>query len=183
MFENPMFDLASSVRSLLKGTALEYISLGLEDLAMKCLDISAAIPAKLTSELWKEFAELTQSNNLKERRNNLYIHGVNGNYFDEMVEKSPLPAELWQRAEVHQKRLIEEGEIFNSTLKTPNELPACAALIIKGRYDYIASLDQIQAYVHARPRTRVLLCDNSSHFPHFEEPKEFAKMIKDFILG
>lgn len=180
IFENAAFDLDSSARSLLKRAALEYGASGDHSRAEDCLNVAFSAGTD-TTWIWEQFTTLT--NGLNSRRNNMYFHGVPPDYFDNLVAKSPLSEELWARGNIHQRKLYEEGAIFSSLLEKTEELPEKDTLLIRGIYDSVMSDDQIYQYMKTRPSTRLSVFKNSSHFPHMEEPEEFALQIKKFVLA
>lgn len=176
IFENATFHLGLSARSLLQGATMEYSKLGKRDMAKACLDLAFSSPSKSVSELWIEFTELT--NGLDEHRNSLYVHAIDKDFFEQLVEQSPLSSEEWSKAGTHQQKLFEEGKVFDSLL---GSIPTQSTLLLKGRFDYVMSLDQIHAYITGNPKTDVIVFDNSGHFPHAEEPQKFASEVIRYV--
>ena len=176
IFENATFDLALSARSLLQGAAMEYSKLGDPQAVRACLGLAFSSSSTSAYELWSEFSELT--NKLGEDRNALYVHGIERDFFERLVDQSPLSSEDWSKANIHQRKLFEEGKVFDSLL---GSVPSHPTLLIKGRYDYVMSLDQIHGYVTANSTTDLIVFDNSGHFPHAEEPRKFAAEVVRYI--
>ncbi|GEO27771.1 proline iminopeptidase [Alicyclobacillus acidoterrestris] len=176
IFENATFDLGLSARFLLQGATLEYSKLGNRDKVNACLNLAFAPPRKSVSELWFEFIELT--NDLGEHRNSLYAHGLETNFFEQLVEQSPLSSDEWSKAATHQQKLFEEGKVFNSLLSSVPEQPT---LLLKGKFDYVMSMDQIHAYITGNSKAELVVFENSGHFPHAEEPKKFATEVIRYI--
>src|SRR5205085_11848666 len=131
LLESPSFDLAPSARSLLRGAALEYRAMGKPAEAAECL--KAAAKADTPEEVWQDFTRLT--NALDARRNNLYVHGPEKDFFDQLVAHSPMPKE-WGRGGTMQSKLYAEKQVFVSLLPKLSEL-RCPALLIKGQYDWV----------------------------------------------
>lgn len=175
IFENATFDLGLSARSLLQGATLEYSKLGNPEMAKACLKLAFA-SEKSVSDLWFQFMNLT--NDLGPDRNSLYVHGIEKGFFEQLVQQSPFSSDEWGKAVNHQKKLFEEGAVFNSLLGSIPEQPT---LLLKGRFDYVMSLDQIQAYVEMNPKAELVIFENSAHFPHAEEPQAFASEIVRYI--
>ncbi|KUO96625.1 alpha/beta fold hydrolase [Ferroacidibacillus organovorans] len=176
IFENGTFDLASSARSLLQGAATEYAILGNLDMSLACMNLIFATSKRSISELWSEFTDLT--NGLGDHRNRLYVHSIKANFFEDIVKRSSLSDEDWGKAGMHQKRLFEEGAIFQSLL---THIPNHPTLLLKGKFDYVMSLDQIHAYLHKNSHTELIIFENSGHFPHAEEAEKFSTEIYRFI--
>lgn len=179
IFENAAFDLGMSARSLLQGAALEYGALGNGEKSLQCLALAYASPNMESAEIWDQFTDLT--NDLGDRRNNLYIHGSNKNLFEQIIEQSPFSTEDWAKAGVHQQRLFKEGKVFSSALP-PNTAVSHPTLLLKGKFDYVMGADQIHRYMSGNPNTGLVVFEESSHFPHIEEAGQFANKVKAFML-
>lgn len=176
IFENASFDLGLSARSLLKGAVMEYSRLGNHQMARSCLELAFSSSSKLVSELWFEFSDLT--NELGEERNSLYVHGIEKDFFEQLVEQSSVSSHEWRKAATHQRKLFEEGRVFDSLLGT---IPVQPTLLLKGRFDYVMSFDQIHAYIRENSQTDLIVFDNSGHFPHAEESRKFASEVIRYI--
>lgn len=176
IFENATFDLGLSAKSLLQGATMEYAKLGNNRMAKACLDLAFSSPSKTAEELWFEFSALT--NELNEERNSLYVHGIEKDFFEQLIDQSPFSSDQWNKAAVHQQKLFEEGKVFHSLL---GSFPVQPTLLAKGRYDYVMGLDQIHAYMSENAHTNFVTFDNSGHFPHAEEPHKFALEVIRYI--
>lgn len=177
IFENPTFDLGLSARSLLQAAASAFSAEGDEANAARC---EAAVAQESSpEESWWTFMEM--GNVLGAQRNSLYVHGPEKNFFEHLMEQSPFPADYWNRGGSHQQKLFEDGEIFQSVLA---DLPKLTqpALLIKGKYDAVTSSQQIERFQQAGPEAHLLICEESSHFVHFEEPQVFANTVSQFLL-
>lgn len=176
ILENVTFDLGLSARSLLKGATLEFSKLGDHPKAKACLELAFSSPSKPASEIWFEFLELV--NELGEERNSLYVHGIERDFFEQIVDKSPFSSDEWSKAVTHQQKLFEEGKVFESVL---GRVPVQPTLLLKGKFDHVMSLDQIHAYIAGNPRTDLFVFNNSGHFPHAEEPRKFATEVIRYV--
>ncbi|WP_206920181.1 alpha/beta fold hydrolase [Alicyclobacillus suci] len=176
IFENATFDLGLSARSLLQGATLEYSKLGNQRMAKACLELAFSPSSKPISELWFEFLKFI--NELGAERNNLYVHGIERDFFEQLVEQSPLSLDEWSKAGIHQRKLFEEGKVFHSLLES---LPSQPTLLLKGRFDYVMSEDQIHAYITGNPNTNLITFDKSAHFPHAEEPQKFGLEVIRYV--
>ncbi|MHB1507374.1 MAG: alpha/beta fold hydrolase [Cuniculiplasma sp.] len=180
IFENAGFDFGLSMRSILKGMAIEFAIIGKTEKSTKCLELAFSSMDIEVKSLFSDFGELMGE--LGSQADNLYVHALDPHYFNKLVESSPFEKDLWKRAMVHQRKLVEEGAMFNSLLENAHNFPSQSAMIIKGKYDYVMGEDQIYSYLRNRPDTKFSIFENSGHFPHFEEPEKFSKEVKKFIL-
>jgi proline iminopeptidase len=56
-------------------------------------------------------------------------------------------------------------------------------LILAGRHDFKTSPAQENALHQAIPGSRLVMFEESGHFPWFEEPDAFFNAIREFVLG
>jgi proline iminopeptidase len=178
IWENATFDLGLSARSLLKGATLAFSNLGNHQMAKACMEVAFSSPSKPAFDIWLEFSELT--NELGEERNSLYVHGIERDFFEQLVEESPLSSDEWSKAATHQRKLFEEGKVFESLL---SRVPVQPTLLLKGKFDLVMSLDQVHAYTTGNPKTDLVVFSNSGHFPHAEEPDKFASEVIQYIYA
>ena len=57
------------------------------------------------------------------------------------------------------------------------------ALIIVGRYDFIANVEMAKEMQEHIPDARLEIFENSGHFPPIEEPEKFHQLVKEFVFG
>jgi proline iminopeptidase len=92
--------------------------------------------------------------------------GVYSAYFDALAKKLVLAS--------------EEGgfdvRAYLDRIKAP-------ALILAGRHDLVTPLEQATEMAEALPRSRLVVMENSGHFPFFEENYMFTEWIRHFIIG
>ncbi len=177
VFENPTFDVASSYRSLLRGAAIEYRTMRKPLKAKECL--KAAESSRRLARPDQEFLRLT--NDLGVRRNHLYLHGEKKElFFEHLIATSPLPQELWRRNGNFVEKVFTDKRLYEQLLPSLRKI-ACPALLIKGRYDWVTSDDQLDAFSTNVQRGLVVIFHKSAHFPHIEEPKRFADVVTRFV--
>jgi proline iminopeptidase len=176
-FENPTFDFRSTATYTLEGAAEEFRQAGDAKSAEEALD-AAHKPDADDRAMWRRFTALT--NRLGPRRMNLYMHGPNKNFFDEIVAQSGLPKEAWDKGGQHQLRLYEERLVFRPLFDALNQLEQ-PALLIKGAYDRVTPPNQVAAFGTTGKRTLALFAD-SSHFARYEEPELYARTVLKFLL-
>lgn len=110
IFENATLDLGLSARSLLQGAVMQHSKLGNHHMAKACLELAFSSSSKPVSELWFEFSKLT--NELGEERNSLYVHGIERDFFDQLVNQSPLSSEKWSKAATHQQNCLRKEKFL-----------------------------------------------------------------------
>jgi len=177
VLESPTLDLASSARSLLRGAAIEYRRVGRITQAEECL--KASEDTKSPEEVWEDFSSLTKA--LGDLRNNLYVHGQEKDFFDQLVANSPFPKEWWKKQDLFQLKLYTEKKVFKSLIPRLSEI-RCPILLIKGKYDWVSSDDQIEAFHQETQNGRIIVFNDSGHFPRVEEPARYAQIVSNFIL-
>jgi proline iminopeptidase len=178
LLESVPLDFASSARSLLRGAAAEYRAMGKLDMAEQCS--KTAEGDRPLKSLIVDSIRLTDT--LGARRNNLYVHGAEKDFFEKLHDASPLPPELWKRSGVHQSKLFAEGRIFESVLPRLAEIK-CPTLLLKGKYDLAMADDQVAAFRREVKREEVVVFENSGHFVHFEEPARYASVVTSFVTS
>lgn len=177
VLESPTLDLASSARSLLRGAAIEYRKVGMITQAEECLKASEA--TKSPEEVWADFSYLTKA--LGDLRNNLYVHGKEKDFFDQLVANSPFPKEWWKKQDLFQLKLYAEKMVFESLIPRLSEI-RCKVLLIKGNYDWVFSDDQIDAFRQESRQGSFIFFENSGHFPRVEDPARYAQIVTNFIF-
>lgn len=175
LLECPMFDLGSSARSLITGAIKEYNRLGKDKMVEEC---SVALKITNPENLWNECIKILRD--LGVHKDNLYVYGEEKQFFDHLVEKSGIPKENWERAGSHQQKLYQEGEIFESLLPRLNSIN-CPILLMKGKYDWVTANNQLTVFDNGQSNRQISMFNHSGHFPRFEEPELYAKVIKEFI--
>ncbi|SDM18396.1 alpha/beta fold hydrolase [Sediminibacillus halophilus] len=175
LLECPMLDLGSSARSLIAGAAQEYERLGKDEKIKDCL---TAVNIMGTEEVWGKCIEFLQD--LEEHKDNLYVYGEDKHFFDHLVEKSGIPQKNWERAANHQQKLYQEGKVFESLLPHLDSI-TCPMLLLKGKYDWVTSKDQLTAFSNGQSNRKLSIFKQSGHFPRFEEPALYASVIREFI--
>jgi proline iminopeptidase len=178
LLESPSLDVASSCRSQLRGAAIEYRALGKPEIAEECLRAAEAQHPMKT--LFEDTLRLT--NALGARRNNLYVHGAEKDFFERLVAGSPFPPELWKKGSLHQHKIFAEGLLFESLLPRLSEIK-CPTLLIKGKYDWVTADDQVAAFRREVKLEKVVVFKDSSHFVHVEEPARYASVVTRFVTA
>jgi proline iminopeptidase len=179
ILESPSFDLRLSARSLILGAALEYIKSGDEEQATICKETSVkeGSPEEIFNLCFNQIL-----NELGDRRENLYTYGPDKFFFDRIVSEAPFPKEWWRKQQVFQKKLFDEGAIYQSIIPILQRVE-CSSLLIKGAHDYVTCDIQVRSFLTDVKNSQFKLFNNSGHMPHFEEPEVFAETVIQFLLG
>jgi len=177
IFECPTFDLELSSKSLLQGAIREYEKKQNQVMIEKC---QHCIQGDQSSrETWAMFTDLT--NELGEDRENLYFKNLSPNVFDQIYQEAyDTPSEVWNKQGVFQQKLYQQDKLFESFLPLLEKI-AHPALLIKGKYDWVASQEQIEFLLKTVKRSSVQYFEESGHFPHMEEKERFADVVSQFL--
>ena len=179
VFENPAIDIRTSVRALLVASAEVLERIGKHREARAARELAASDAS--AKALWGRFGEV--GGQLGAHRDELYTHRPElRDFFGKMVASSGLPSDLWARGGHQQSLLNADPALFEdhrpllSRLKQPS-------LLIKGAYDHVTSVEQIEALAAAPGARPVQMFANSAHFAHVEEPDAYARAIAAFAGG
>ncbi|MFC4560089.1 alpha/beta fold hydrolase [Virgibacillus kekensis] len=175
IFESPTFDFGLSGRSLLRKTAQISHDENMKELAEKCLELAQS--DKSAKELMLKFIEIRSE--LGEKGKEIHIHNPNHEtdysfYTDQEWER------FYKRTTIHNNRLLEGGEMFESLLSKLKVIEQ-PSILIRGKYDPVTCEEQMKKFQKDVPDGEVVTLRNSGHFPHFEEPDEFTKSVVEFL--
>jgi proline iminopeptidase len=56
-------------------------------------------------------------------------------------------------------------------------------LLLVGRHDFITPPERVAEIREAVPGSRMIVFEESGHFPWFEEPDAFFRAVREFILA
>jgi proline iminopeptidase len=83
---------------------------------------------------------------------------------------------------VFQRRLYDEGRVFQSLLPALPQLVA-PILLITGRFDLVTPEEQIAALLSSASSAQHATFEHSSHFVHVEEADRFAATVLAFAAS
>jgi proline iminopeptidase len=176
IFENPTFDLKLSSQSLINELQDLHLANGNVEQANKCSEL---LSKNLTSrELWGAFGPILGEAGAT--RDNLYVHGPDKNFFEDLVSHATIPEEWWGKAGAFQMKLFQDDEVFESLLPLLQTIQV-PSLLLHGKYDYVLDEVQIKEYLTHVDKGKIITFDQSSHFIRFEQPDEYEKAIHQFI--
>src|SRR5699024_3638428 len=175
VFECPTFDFGLSSRSLLRKMGEISKEEKMEELAEKCFMLAGS--ASTAKELMLKFIEIRPE--LGEKGMKVHVHN-----FSHKTDYSRYTDEEWQqffeKSNVHVNRLIGGGERFESILLMLKKLKH-PSLLSRGQYDPVISKEQMVRFQEDVAVASVITLSNRGHFPHSQEPDNFAKLVVDFL--
>lgn len=88
---------------------------------------------------------------------------------------------MWGRAATHQNKLFAEGKIFESLVPELSKIQ-CPVLCLKGKYDLVASDEQVKAFKKNVKNGKVIVFKNSNYFPRTEKSEKYAEVVTKFLI-
>lgn len=175
IFECPTFDFGWTARSLLKKAANLFELMGDSGQSQQCLErLEEDLPA---DQLFREYLHLGEE--LGDNKGRIYsneeIPSDYSLYSDEEWD------EFADRTDVHLRRLIEEGKIFESVVPLLSRLTVPSLLII-GDHDPVTCEHHIRAY-RETAQGEMAIFNNCGHTPHKEQIELFRETVSHFIIG
>src|SRR5699024_7509312 len=128
-------------------------------------------------ELMLKFGEIRPE--LGDKGIKIHIHNFN-HKTDYTFYTNEERMQFLNRTKVHVNRLIEGDEMFESTLPLLKSLNH-PSLLIRGKYDPVMDEEQRDRFRKDVRNASVITLSNSGHFPHSEEPDEFARSVVNFF--
>jgi len=120
-------------------------------------------------------------NELGEKRENLYTYGPDKQFFDRVVSESPFPKEFWKKQQMFQRKLFDEGAVYQSIMPLLCNIE-CPALLIKGAYDFVTCDIHVESFMRDVHRGHLKLFNYNGHMLRYEEPELYANTVTQFIL-
>ncbi len=175
VFDCPSFDFGLSSRSLLRKMGEVSTEEKMTELAEECFMLAES--DSTAKELMLKFIEMRPE--LGEKGMKIHVHS-----FKNKTDYSRYTDEEWrgffEKTNIHNNRLIEGEEMFESILPLLKDLKQ-PSLLIKGQFDPVTCRKQVKRFQEDVSYTNVVTLRNSGHFPHSEEPKKFAELVVDFL--
>ncbi|MGY0694697.1 alpha/beta fold hydrolase [Virgibacillus sp. FSP13] len=175
VFECPTFDFGLSIRNLFRKMAQISEEENMEELAEKSLMLAES--DKSAKELTQKFTEIRPE--LGERGMKIHVHNP-----EHETDYSFYTEEEWKqffsRTNVHNSRLLEGEEMYKSILHMLKKAKH-PSLLIRGQYDPVTCKGQLIKFQEDVAVADVITFSNSGHFPHSEEPDEFAESVVEFL--
>lgn len=109
-----------------------------------------------------------------------YLHNISAEEYSASFMTQEIPEDGWQKSNIHLKKLLEAGEIFNDYLPFLKKI-MCPSLLLVGKYDPVCGRDQCNYFKSNSPRGKIVLFEKSGHFPRVEEPDAYTQTIVDFM--
>jgi proline iminopeptidase len=175
-FENPSFDVRTSIQSLMGASANVLEAHGDREDATRAraFEISDAT----AGSLWQDYAYI--SGKLGDWRDEIYVHHPNLRGFSDRLQ-SRFSDDQLRRAGTHVAALVAEGKLFEDVTPLLSGLRQ-PMLMARGDFDFVTAPSQMRAFA-AVPDGRRFQFHDSSHFIHVEEPDAFAKSLSAFVTA
>ncbi len=175
IFECPTFDFGLTTRNSLRKASKLFKDEGKKNLAEQCLMLSKS--GKTTKDLMLEFMKIRPE--LGERGMEIHVHN-----FDNPTDYSSYTDDEWEqffkKTDIHNDRLLDGDEMFNSLLPRLKEVTQ-PAILINGQYDPVTCDEQIKTFLADVEHSEIVTLKDSGHFPHFEKPESFKEIVVDFL--
>ena len=127
------------------------------------------------------FSDLTSLlENIEDMQLRSYLHGITFEEYAEKVYTEKIPDEMWMKSEAHLTKLIEDGKIIENFLPMLKDIPK-PLMLIKGRYDPACSEEQVRYIKENIKNARLVMFENSGHFPRIEEAEKYTRCVEDFL--
>jgi|GEM_PF-287986 len=178
IFETPCFDARASMRSLIAKAHEMYQALEHPEGAVLCNSYLSCSHTPL--ELWQAWGRIGQG--LGAKRDNIYFHGMDPDCYNSKIDLQITDASMWAKNRVHAAKLEAEGKFLDSLIPELFKL-SHPSLLIAGRFDPVCCETQRQAYMEKVKGGRMVVFEESGHFPRLEEPERYAQEVIQFVLS
>jgi len=142
-----------------------------------------------SGDLKNQIREIINSNKNVEEKCSSIWEIVDVATVDKLLFKKSKNAEL-NRKYWEESGLINTGLMFKTLKKQKNEIPLLnrvnqievLTLILIGLYDRNVGLNLTRDFANNIPHSKLVIFEQSAHFPDIEESDKYAKVVKDFIF-
>ncbi|MCJ7842794.1 alpha/beta hydrolase [Lederbergia sp. NSJ-179] len=178
IFEAPSFNIGLSAKSIIQKAINQFeIENQKEYIFQSKRYLEDATSSK---ELWGSVGKIFKDF-LGEKKDYLYLKSLTPDELNSIYEESGVSDELWQRTQIHTYKIEEEGKIFESLLPIIS-LVNQPSLLLHGKFDPIFCEKQKNIYIEKAPNSKIIVFENSAHFPRLEEPQKYTEEVINFIL-
>lgn len=176
IYEAPMFDSTLSMKSLFRFALPLFEQENQADYFQECQKYIHGTYS--SSELWNAWLQI--GNQLGDKRDYVYFHGIDPLEYNKIFDNPEVTEELLNRSYIHGRRLQEEGAFFESLLPL---LPSIQqpSLLLSGKYDPVCCEEQTRAFKDLTPNRRIIVFEDSGHFPRIEEREKYTSELLKFI--
>lgn len=142
-----------------------------------------------SGDLKDKIEEIINSNKNIEEKNSLIWEIVDVKTIDKLLFKQSKHAEL-NRKYLTESGLINKNLMLKALKSQKNEIPLMnrvsqievPTLILIGLYDRNVGLNLSRDFADKISHSKLVIFENSAHFPDIEESEKYADVIKDFII-
>jgi proline iminopeptidase len=175
IFDCPCFDCDLTDRYRLPEVARRLDALGKTAAAEHCREL-AARPGRLTVADETHVAVQALGDHYMEQ----FFHDpASALEFQQVVEGSGFPDEMWSRGTSHLPLLAENYEPIFGLLPQLR----CPAMLIRGRDDLVAAPAAVAEFARLVPAARVSTLAESGHLGYQEQPAEYCAAVTEFVLA
>lgn len=173
IYEAPTFDLGLSSKSMIK-RALQLLDPEHEHNRYIQQD------SYTTKDLWHAIGKVYQELG-EEKKDSIYLKALEPHVLNSIYENAKLPAGSWERTQLFTKKLEEEELIFESLLPL---LPSVKqpSLLLHGKFDPVLCEQQKDYFTANSHDGKMVVFENSAHFPRLEEPQKYRDEVMSFVL-
>ncbi|UOQ46853.1 alpha/beta hydrolase [Gracilibacillus caseinilyticus] len=178
IYEAPSFDIGLSAKSLMKKAVCLLERDERKDVAMLYSKyVNDSYPSKA---IWKALA-LIYNEFSGNRKDYIYLKSMEPQELNRIYDSVNVPDEFWERTTVHIRNLEEEGLIFESLLPIIPSVTQ-ASLVLHGQFDPVFCDQQRNIFIEYASKAKMIVFEESAHFPRLEEPEKYTKEVINFIL-
>lgn len=177
IFEAPTFDIGSSSKALIAKAMDLFRSIEHDEGVQACEEILDG--AYTGEEMWVVWGRIGQL--LGDHKDRLYFHNIEPRTYNEIIDRIVPSDDLWNKNQLHAKKLDEEGAYFKSLIPDFHLLQQ-PALLLAGLHDPICCEEQRLAFEQKVKDNRVVIFERSAHFPRIEEPIKYRDEVLKFIF-
>lgn len=178
IFETPCFDIRSATRSIISKAKEHFINHQNQNgIEMCTMYLNGDYSAK---ELYSAIGEVFQF--LGEAKDLLYFKGITPQQYNEIIQSQISSNDLWNKNQLHNQRLQEEGLFFENLIPKLSEISQ-PTILFTSAYDPVCCGVQQQAYIEEIQDGRIVNFERSAHFPRLEEADKYTNEVLKFIFS
>jgi proline iminopeptidase len=117
---------------------------------------------------------------IKDQKLRNYLHSISYEEYSRFFSNAAITGDMWSKGSKHFDLIFKEGCLTRNwleLLKTNTQ----ASLLICGKYDPICEEKQQNFYMDNVKNGKLVLFENSGHFPRIEEASKYTETINDFL--
>lgn len=177
IYECPCWNYVLSAKSI----ASFYIPYFMMNSIQEGINACNIILNKVYENRLEVFNDLFDVLNLvKDEKERNYLHSISAEQYRASFMSQEIPNDGWPKSNIHLQKLFESGELIYDYLPFLKDV-RCPSLLLAGKYDPACGKDQRDYFINHSPNGKVVLFENSGHFPRIEEPEDYTQAIINFM--